>query len=334
MPTKTVAPRGSAVCGPRSVGDQDLKLRFSYADYGFDKTREVLLSEEYKLDPADIGTIFPGHQDELLEMEQGDRDYSVFNLELEHHLQLRSDLKAIWGLGTRIDRGKSDWLAGDNYAKASVYYAFSNMEWRISPDWVFNGGLMVEDKEGLDLDVSPRVGLNYHFSPNHHWRVAATRAYRQPALMETDRLVVQRFQNGDLIDLQWRSHPDVASERVNTYELGYIGYWQDGEVSLDVKLFKEEIRGSIDFIDTYLSTCQNPISETIENRVAEYCTDFTVDGASGAVISDKVRVVANTGDWALEGGELQLRWQPVSSTWLRLDLCLFVCIRRKASEGD
>ncbi len=303
----------------RSSETQQWKVHFSYSDYTFEKYRQNLVSTEFDVTPDVVSIVFPGHSDELIEVEEGRRDYSVANIELEHHLRAANSLQTVWGVGSRLDRGKSDWLAGDGNTDAVVYYLFGNAEWQMTPDWVLNSGLMLEDKEGFDVESSPRIALTYHFNPDHHWRLGATRAYRQPALMETDRLRVLRFQNGDLIDLQRRSHSDVEPEKVTTYEWGYYGYWFDKRLRLDAKLFREEIRGAIDLIDTYPDICANPDPGIATWLAARYCADFYVDGVYGSPAIDKVRVVANTGDWNVEGVEAQLSWYYSADTWLRLD---------------
>jgi len=296
------------------------KFHFSHADYQFDRSRKVWLSEQYELTDTEIATLFPGHVDELLEQAEGKRDFSVTSVELEHHLQLGQHWKTIWGLGSRMDRLKSQQLLdSDDYVDTTVYYLFGNAEWKLNPSWALNVGLMLEEQAGFNAEVSPRLALNYHINPRHHLRVGATRAYRQPALLESDRMTVARFANGDLIDLVRSSHPDIDSEQVDTIEAGYIGYWLDGALSLDAKIFREDIHGAIDLVDNLEGHCLNPTTPEVEWLADKYCIDYTLNGEYGGLVSDKIRVIANTADWDVEGVEMQLTWQLNPGTMMRLD---------------
>lgn len=306
--------------GDYRVDNQLWKAHLSYAKHEYDISRQVLLSEQAGIDPLEVGELFPGHVDELVELEEGARDMSVWMAELEHHWIINNHWKTVWGLGARVDRAKSDWLAGDGYVDTPVYYAFGNVEWKLSSKLALNLGLMLEDKDSLDTEASPRLALNYHFNSNHHLRVGATKAYRQPALMETDRLRAIRFSNGDLAQLIERSHPNIKPEEVDTYEIGYLGYWFDQTLSLDARVFREEIRGAIDLIDTYTGICGNLEAEPdwVIELGQRYCLPFSVDGESGVVLDDKVRVVGNTALWTVEGLEAEMSWKPSADTLLNL----------------
>lgn len=312
----------------RSDQEQQWKAHFSYTDYRFERDFRQLLSDILTegtgtvISPAQIPFIVPGHEDEAIQLAWGDRYFSVFNLELEHHRRWHNDLRTVWGLGVRADRLKNEHnISRDGYVESPVYYAFGNTEWDISTQWLFNAGLMIEDKEGFDADISPRLALNLAVNPNHHLRLSLTRAFRQPALMEAERLWSIRFANGDLLDLQEESHPDIASERVDSMELGYLGFWFDHKLQLDAKVFREEIRDAIDAFDTTEDSCANAGGSGDPKTIslaAEYCLDFFVGDEYGAPLDKKLRVFSNTADWNVEGFEAQVGLKLGGRSWLRL----------------
>ena len=329
-------------------GDQLWKLNFSYTDYHFETSDPQYLSDLIGV-PATVIPLIPfwsePHQDERIDISQGDRHFYMADVELEHHLN-RDQWRVVWGLGSRQSQLMSENLLGGT-VDDSVHYGFSNVEWTPSEQLVFNLGFMLEDKEGKDFEISPRVAVNYHLSGSQHLRLSGTRAYRQPSLLESSREEAGHFANGDLIDLINVSADDVDPARVDTIELGYIGYWDDGDLGLDVKLFQETVRDEIDsfdirhdvctstsqdieamFLSDFIAAGRSPqeagllAAQVTPDAVAlseKYCTDFTVDGQFGAFLNDRVRVLDNVAEWEVQGLEAQFTWKISRHSWLRLD---------------
>lgn len=301
-----------------SSDDQHWNLGLSWADYRYENSRPVLLSSLLQVPPAWIPLLVPGHEDEALELETGRRDFAVFNAELEHHLEWQSGHQLVWGLGARGDLLHTDhFVRGDGKVDTWVYYLFANVNKPLNRRWEMNGGFMLEKKNGFDAELSPRLAFNYHYRPGQHLRISATRAYRQPALMESDRLWTIRFANGDLVDLVHSSDPDIGSEQVDTLEIGYLGFWGQGRWSLDIKLFQERVRDAIDGIDTNENTCSVPLTG-IEALLRRYCQSFFVDGHYGAPFDKRQRVFTNSGNWETEGLEAELSYKLDDSRSLRL----------------
>lgn len=53
---------------------------------------------------------------------------------------------------------------------------------------------------------------------------------------------------GTLADLAYISDPNLDAEKFETYELAYLGYWLDGRLSIDYRLFREYLDDSIDYV--------------------------------------------------------------------------------------
>lgn len=297
-----------------SHDDRQWKVHLSFADYKFERYRYVLLSELAGAPPEFIPLVFNGHVDELVQMEQGKRDFSVFNLEVENHQMPSDQLQFVWGFGAKEDRLKSPTFFDTNeYVDSVTYYLFAHSEWKLDHNWVLNAGFMSEDRERLKTEFSPRVSLNYHINDVHHLRLSGTSAYRQPALTESDRLLVLRFENGGMIDVQHRSHPDIDSERLDSIEIGYMGYWFNHDLSIDLKLFREEMNNAIDGVDTNVETCEDPVPGR-EKMAAIFCDSFFVGNEYGAPVDTSQRVFNNAANWYVNGIEAQLSWRPGART--------------------
>ena len=298
----------------RQLDSQMFRVRFSYTDYHFERSFAPNLSEVLDVPAEVIPLLIPGQVDHGIELGEGNRHFHVADVEFEHHLEL-GEHKLLWGLGGRQDQLDSQELVGGE-VDTKVYYLFSNYQWQVSSDAEFNLGFMVEDKEGFDAEVSPRIALNYHLNSSHHLRVSATRAYRQPALLESDLLWTARLSDGSLLDLIQISSPDIESARVDTVELGYIGYWFDGRLGLDLKLFREEVTDEIDGFDVREEDCLEPTPDQ-QPFAEQFCPSFFVNGEYGAPLEKRVRVFDNVANWDMDGIEAQLSWKASEKAWLR-----------------
>ena len=304
------------------AGNQVWKLHFDYTDYSFDHSYEVLLSDLFSAElgapvaPELVPLLTEGRQDQLIQLYEGERDFAVGNLELEHHFT-GDNWRTVWGIGVRQDMLNNQEFVGGK-VDSWMHYAFTNLEMSLSPRLDLNVGLMLEHRDGFDNDLSPRAALNYHFDENLHFRLSATRAYRQPSLLESDLQWTLRMNDGYLLDLVETSGDNVHSEQVDSYEFGVISYWLDGDLGLNLKFFREEVTGEIDSFDVKVENCTNPNPEQAP-IAAEYCPDFYVDGQYGARFEDRVRVFTNVVDWEVQGFEAEATYRFNRSSWLRFN---------------
>jgi iron complex outermembrane receptor protein len=167
-----------------------------------------------------------------------------YDLELQHTLNLASDKRLVWGLGSRLDRVKgfhvfnrSDWL--DRHQLRG----FSNLEWRLKDNLLLNLGGMVEKFQSTPLLFSPRIALNFAFDQERTFRLVANRAYRVPTFWE-------EFANQQVFDAPtltplltaYMNDRDVKPEQITAFEVGFLGEFSELGMTLDMKLFREEIR--------------------------------------------------------------------------------------------
>ncbi|OOZ37382.1 TonB-dependent receptor plug domain-containing protein [Solemya velesiana gill symbiont] len=179
------------------------------------------------------------------------------DLEFQHNLTLGEDWKIAWGLGARHDRGKSHWLMGtDDWITRDQARAFINAEKPISDQLVLNLGGMVEKFENQDALFSPRLGLNYHFDERNTLRIGRSHAYRVPTLVDQNADVRLYDANMNTAVLPPPLPPiplvpfyltvgDLKPQKIESFEVGYIGSFPRYGITLDAKLFKEKITNAI-----------------------------------------------------------------------------------------
>ena len=181
-----------------------------------------------------------------------------YDLEFQHNVTLTDTLRAAWGGGLRDDQV---WGAQNLMANKEVHnhlkHGFLNLEWDPKNNWLVNAGAMVEDYSATGTNSSPRVGVNYSFSPAHSIRLTASRAIRAPSMYEdaaryaysgtsnyylsgTNTLVAA---GPDIYDEYTVGTGNAGVERITSHEFGYHGMPIPGRMELDVKIYKDDLRG-------------------------------------------------------------------------------------------
>lgn len=263
------------------------KSRFSANAGSYDRSRQGLLSTELELSPAVLMLAFPGATDRLVELEVGKRQFRQYDFEFEHSFNVMQRGQFLWGFGTRHQEVMApDQFNRDGYQAYESYYLFSNLQWRLAHRWTTNIGLLSEENNKSDGEISPRLSVNYHLSDTQHFRVSGSVARRLPSLYERARLVQLEILPGTVADLIFISDPDLSAEKFETYELGYLGYWLDGRLSVDYRLFREYFDDGMDYV-------KRPYED--------------MDGS--------YRVLENVASYRMSGYETQIQFKPDLS-WL------------------
>ena len=188
-----------------------------------------------------------------------------WDLELRTSLQPADNLRAVAGVAARHDVVSSQTLFDtlDDLSETS-HRAYANSEWTYSEKWVFNAGAIVEDRESTGTYGSYRLATNYLSSDDHGFRFAINRSFRAPTLLEANHKALLRYVRDDecgpdstlpecnplfrdfIIGAGVISDPDMKNEELKSYEIGYVAYFMDRKLSLDIRLFFEQVRDLID----------------------------------------------------------------------------------------
>jgi len=200
-----------------------------------------------------------------------------YDLELQHNINLAETVRVAWGGGVRDDQvwgGEN--LMGDEEIHNHLKHGFINLEWAPEGDWLLNAGAMVEDYSTTGTEVSPRLGVNYRFSPGQSLRLTGSKAIRAPSMFEyaTDYGIynAQLDPSGTMNLLFWKGTQQTEVEKVTSYEFGYHLAPIQGNMSLDVKLFHDELTDLIFKVGT--GNCITSHCDTFLNSYA-----FTIQGA-------------------------------------------------------
>lgn len=223
-----------------------------------------------------------------------DIDTHRYDLELQHSLQPRDNLRLVWGGGLRYDTIKGRYkFAGDHDEEDLTSRIFASLESRLTDRLILNAGANLEHNDIVGAEISPRLGLNYHLTPRHTVRVSAARAYRSPSLLEAHEYNVFTFVGGPPL-VRKRTEGLQEAEKITSLELGFIGHWLDRALTLDVKLYRERI---------------SPVIETVLDKRNPN------DDPYG--LADFVQIINNdVGAADIEGAEARLVYRPLPSTFI------------------
>ena len=268
-------------------GRHTLKLNTSANLGKYDRSNQVLLTEELDITALELNTLYPGQPNKLIEIEDGEREYEQYDLEFEHLISLNNGSTFLWGAGIRHQKlvAPAEFSTNSN-SNETIYFLFSNIDWSFNQYWQANLGVMAEDHENEDPELSPRLAIKYHLNQEHHFRISCSLAYRQPSLYEKERVIQRELDSGIIADLLFITDPDLGSERFQTYEFAYLGYWFDNKLSLDYRLFREYLDDGVKYI-------KHPNND----------------------INSKFRQLENAESDRTSGYETQIQWRPDIS-WL------------------
>ena len=187
----------------------------------------------------------------------GDVDQSTresrFDLEVQDTLSLAENLRLLSGLNYRYDRADSQTYFNGSLTD-QTWRVFGQLEWRADEHWIVQGGAMLENTRLAGSSLTPRMAINYLITPRHGLRAVYSEAVRSPDMFENNVNWSYRVNNLSPTAfgqqhaeyfVKTRGPGDLDQERMRSRELGYNGYFSDLDLSLDVKLFHDEITGMI-----------------------------------------------------------------------------------------
>lgn len=168
----------------------------------------------------------------------------------------------------------------------TTYQLFGNFEYRIRPDWI---ATLAGSQDYMDMDedaFSPRVALLYLPTENHSFRAVYSEAIRSPDLFENRFTWHQIARNVTIdgvptipnVDLGTIHAPEhVVHEKIRSREIGYYGLWLNRKLSLDVRVFNDDLTDLITDPPQY-AVGYSPINDTkVKHRGAETELEVTVN---------------------------------------------------------
>lgn len=242
-------------------------------------------------------------------------------LELQHILKPAKDLRAIWGLGAKGSSLYSPIQFSSSQQKTrSSYRGFGNLEWRPDSSWLVNLGSSLEYDTIASWMFDPRASLSYHLAKGHTLRVIASRAHRSPSLFEAyGDSRKGPVGGGSPFDINYLAAPGLEPERIDTFELGYLGELKPYRASFDLRLFKERSPNRITMVPIALPASSPDHRDRLSDRVNAITPPIPGENViihASAFPYGRADAALNLEDVDIQGYEYQLRWQPLESTRL------------------
>lgn len=260
----------------RNLGkDEELSVQFYHQSH---RSRETYNA---RLPVAVPPFTLPATINEDLETER-------FNLEFQHAYRAAPTARIVWGGETRLDRLTAPgYFSTPDTMDSRLHRLFGNIEWRAAPTWIANVGVMYEHNDFTGGDLSPRVALNHHLAPDHTVRAAYSRAWRTPSFAEEKIYWRPCTDNGAQCYLLADGSESLTPERIDSYEVGYLGVFFDRTLSADLKIFQEKIRD-------------------------------VIRGYSQSAVPIDYLAFDNEGHADVRGAEAQIAWRPRDGTRLHI----------------
>lgn len=204
-------------------------------------------------------------------------------LEAMHSFSPLKDTRLVWGASWRHDELSSRTMLRDKgVVNRDVWRIFANGEWRPVSWMTANLGVSHEDDSLAGSHVSPRASLAFHVTPKNTVRVGYSQAWRTAGIAAYRGNYREGPGAGDVLQV---GNPNLPAERLDSWELAYLGDWREWGMSVDVRMFREKLRDRLMLI------------------------------RPGAGMPDSEQPIQ---DIDMEGYEYQLKWQPWTTTRLVL----------------
>lgn len=224
-----------------------------------------------------------------------------YDLEFQHTLSPRRDLRLVWGASAREDQVTAPgYFASAETFKTRLTRMFGNAEWRALSSVIFNAGATLERNDLTGSHLSPRLAANWHLDAYQTLRFVVSTAARTPLLFEDRgdyRIPLPPPAYVDQIILGGRT---LGNENIFSREIGYLFDWPERGTALDVKLFDDVLKDLI---------------------VRDYCKDIPGCLAANSGVPDfnnSFLVYHNAQSKAVHGIEFQ--WEQRFKTDMRLIL--------------
>lgn len=241
-----------------------LSLQYYYNHYKLDDR-----SLSFLLTADDVGlTGVPLDPFQVLIDESSRADRHDF--ELNYYYSPNASVRTVSGFSIRQDSVKAERLFDTKEPFITdIGRVFGHIEWRINKETILNAGLMIEDNEISDVSYSPRISLIQKITPSQSLRFGVSTATRAPSTVEESingiyypsltisgdgicstvyyPLLVAGGHDclpgtDDIVPVPiFVSNGGLDFENIVSTEIGYHGELLDNRLSMDLKIFYNEV---------------------------------------------------------------------------------------------
>ena len=231
------------------VGDDgsDTQLRYAFSQDTSDSTyridrglAEQLLTQRFAGDPVRL-------TEELARLDKLYLRTNAFGGRSDRHeIELTrtlavNDVRYSYGASWRNDALRSQTMLRDlGTVDRNTTRAFANAEWRPRDWFTGNAGASYEYDSLAGGHLSPRISGAFHFAPGQTVRLGYTRAWRTANILDyRARYLV--FTD----EAEWVGNRALPAERLDSWEIGYLGEWQKTRLVVDVRAFSERVKNRL-----------------------------------------------------------------------------------------
>ena len=173
---------------------------------------------------------------------QKNRRANRYSLEYQHYKSLSNTLRASWGGEFHRDQVQSfELFSTEAQQKNSAWRFYYNQEWKPIEHWTFNAGGLFEQDLYSPLQFAPRFSVNWKPSTQHVLKAGFSSGFRTPSLFEQKSDWRIRDELGQTLYIKYLSRGGLVPERVKAADLVYQGHWRPLDISLDLRVFREEL---------------------------------------------------------------------------------------------
>jgi len=173
----------------------------------------------------------------------------TYNIEAQHSVEIGPGHRLTYGANYRHN------TLSDNYI--SQFSREDRLGFYIQGEWLLAKPLSLVTGARYDLDtfinptISPRIALVYHIAPEHTVRGALSVAYRPPSLSQNNIDARAQLTAGPInTTTVVTPSPNLTSEQMISYELGYQGWYLKHRLRVRADLFFNHLSDLINFRGT------------------------------------------------------------------------------------
>ncbi|MCB5161310.1 TonB-dependent receptor plug domain-containing protein [Marinomonas algarum] len=243
-----------------------LKVQYYYDESDLNEYHDVELTPLFYaqvFNGVSSGSVRSTYDVDLVETRQ--------DIELQDTWEVSESVRLISAIGYRLDEAESEHYFSGRVSD-EVFRLSSNMEYRVNPDWVLNTGAMFEHSDMGGSFLSPKFGVTYKLSEQESLRFNVSKAVRTPDLSDQYFQWQYALSNGDVSTVTYADKGE-AEEKITSYEVGYYRYWPKKAVSVDLKLYHDQVQDMV-LSKKYFSSFDK-VDAPIEEGVTE---DVTING--------------------------------------------------------
>ena len=160
----------------------------------------------------------------------------TYNLEAQHSIEIGPGHRLSYGANYRHNTVSSNFIS--QFSREDRLGLYVQGEWRLAPPLTLVTGARYDLNTFINPTISPRIALVYHMAPEHTLRASLSVAYRPPTLFETNLDVRSQVTAGPFTSTTIVTpSPNLSSERMVSYELGYQGWYLNHRLRVRADLF-------------------------------------------------------------------------------------------------